>query len=312
MIPELLATGWVDFPEAVAETCARMGVMPLYAAAPHLFADAGDAAAFLWKAEERVLNRKSDPWDQNPVGSCVGFGGGRAGQDCMLVEIASGEPEQWPGADVAPEVVYGGSRVEVGGGRIRGDGSVGAWAAKWVLDWGLVVRGVYGNLDLTRYNPATCRQLGANGIPADVEQLARQHPVTAVAKVTSGEEGWAALTAGKPIMVCSNRGFSMRLDADGFCSPQGVWQHCMEGVGAFTHPVRGRSVVIRNSWAAYLGTSRPAVRYVKADGTEGTFELPLGCFCTTLGVFADMLSQGDSFAFAGLKGWEKLKVDWTP
>lgn len=312
MTPDILATGWVDFPEAVAETCAQMGVQPFYAAAPALFVDPAEGAAFLWKAEEKVLGRKPLPWDQNPVGSCVGFGWTRAAQDCMLVEIASGEPEEYPGADLAPEVTYGGSRVEVGGGRIRGDGSVGAWAAKWVVEWGVVPRGVYGSLDLTRYDPDTCRRLGAQGVPDQVEQLARQHPVTAVAKVTSGQEGWAALMAGKPIAVCSNRGFSMRLDGDGFCSPQGVWQHCMEFAGAFTHPARGRSVVVRNSWADYLGAGFRPVRYVKADGTEGTFELPPGCFCTTLGVAADMLAQGDSFALAGLKGWEKMKVDWTP
>ena len=41
---------------------------------------------------------------------------------------------------LSPEVIYGGSRVEIGGGRIRGDGSIGAWAARWVRDYGVVPR----------------------------------------------------------------------------------------------------------------------------------------------------------------------------
>ena len=33
----------------------------------------------------------------------------------MLNEIADGQPEEYPGTEVAPEIIYGGSRFEVGG-----------------------------------------------------------------------------------------------------------------------------------------------------------------------------------------------------
>src|SRR5437763_1529398 len=81
--------------------------------------------------------------------------------------IASWAAEEY--RDLAQEVIYGGSRVEVGGGRLRGDGSVGAWAAKFVHDYGVVPRGVHGRYDLSRYDERRCREYGARGVPGDLE-----------------------------------------------------------------------------------------------------------------------------------------------
>jgi hypothetical protein len=248
------AQGWVDDQPAVWETVRAIeatGVPAMFAAAaPGLLTGDDDAPIFLWKAEEKILGKMLKSWNQKGVGACVGFGNGRAGQDVLLWEIAAGEPEEWPGAEISPEVIYGGSRVEVGGGRIGGDGSVGAWAAKWVKDWGLVPRGVYGSLDLTEYSESTCRKLGSQGIPSDVEDLAKIHPVTGIAMVKTGAEYWAALGGGKPVAICSNRGFTTTLKR-GFCSPSGTWNHCMEGRGRFTHPTKGKCAVIQNSWDGY-------------------------------------------------------------
>ena len=312
----MYAEGWINDQPAVWETVRAMEA----GGVPHLFADAapgllkGDdnAPIFFWKAEEKVLGGRKPSWNQKQVGACVGFGNGRTAQDLMLWEIAAGEPETWPGAEVSPEVIYGGSRVEVGGGRISGDGSVGAWAAKWVKEWGVVVRGVYGSLDLTTYDEATCRKLGSQGIPTDVETLAKVHPVTAVAMVRNGDEFWAAVGGGKPVAVCSDRGFTTTLKR-GFCSPSGTWNHCMEGRGRFTHPSKGKCGVIQNSWNAYL--SIPAaedrfIEYVDIDGSVKTEELPEGCFATTLDVIDGMMRQQDSFAMAGFKGWESVRFSW--
>ncbi len=312
------AEGWVDDQESVWQTIRALeagGVPHLFGdAAPHLLVNDDDAPVFLWVAEEKVLGSRFRSWNQKGVGSCVGFGNGRAGQDVLLWEIAAGEPEQWPGAEISPEVIYGGSRVEVGGGRINGDGSVGAWAAKWVKEWGLVPRGVYGSLDLTTYNESTCRRLGSQGIPTDVEGLARLHPVTGIAMVRNGDEFWAALGGGKPVALCSNRGFASRLRA-GFDTPSGVWNHCMEGRGRFRHPSKGKSGVLQNSWAQYLNIPTPDdrfIEYLDTDGMVKRMELPEGCFATTLDVIDGMCRQQDSFAYAGLKGWAKVRVDWTP
>jgi hypothetical protein len=248
------------------------------------------------------------------VHNCVGFGNGRAGQDILLWEVAAGEPEQWPGAEICPEIIYGGSRVEVGGGRISGDGSIGAWAAKWVKDWGLVPRGVYGNLDVTTYNESTCRQLGRNGIPAEVETAARLHPVTAVAMVRSGDDWWAGTGAGKPSAICSGRGFTTTLKK-GFCQPSGSWAHCMEGRGRFRRAGdKEKCGVIQNSWGGYLSIPSQDDKFIDVWTPTGDIrvELPEGCFATTLDVIDRMLGEQDSFFFAGLKGWEAVRLDYTP
>ncbi|HEY1186606.1 MAG TPA: hypothetical protein VGE74_03065, partial [Gemmata sp.] len=147
---ERYATGWVEDKDAVArlmgEWAAAGRPVTLAQAAPRLIASeaSDDAPVFFWLNELKVLGRRLDTWNQGGVGSCVGFGNGREAQDLLLAEIAAGEPEQWPGAEVAPEVIYGGSRVEIGGGGISGDGSVGAWAADWLTKYGVVIRGSYG------------------------------------------------------------------------------------------------------------------------------------------------------------------------
>jgi hypothetical protein len=311
--------GWINDPHAVNAVLDRWASqnipITLAEAAPKLYA-AGDSdePVFFWDAEQMVLGKILPPWDQNPVGSCVGFGSTGSGQDLLVWEIASeGDLEEWPGAELAPEVTYAGSRVEIGGGQIRGDGSVGAWASDWLTRYGVVKRGVYGNLDLTSYSPSLCRQLGNRGVPSDVETLARQHQISASALVTTKEEGWSAIGGGKPVFVCSNQGFTMTLDKDGFAAPYGRWDHCMRTRGRFRHPRKGRSVIMGNSWADYLNSLGREVEYVKADGSTGTFKLPGGCFCTTWDVWGGMLSQRDSFALAGLSGWKRTKpVSYRP
>lgn len=299
------ATGWLKLPEVSRAVARSIGAIPLSQAAPSLMGDpkaAGDSPVFFWESEKKVLGQILRSWNQGGVGSCVGFGYGRAVQDLLLNEVASGQPEQYPGSEIAPEVIYGGSRVEVGGGQINGDGSIGAWAAKWVKEWGAVNRGIYGSLDITKYVETTCRKLGSQGIPSDVESLARLHPVTEVALVQTADELWAAIGAGKPIPVCSMQGFTTTRDSDGFCRRSGQWAHCMTYRGRFIHPTRGKSVIEQNSWGGYLG-GPSTFKYVADDGTTKTAELPEGCFCVELSVAAQALSEDDTFVLAGLTGW---------
>ena len=49
------------------------------------------------------------------------------------------------------------------GGRVRGDGSVGAWAARFVSEYGVVERGVVGRHDLRKYDEVLCREFGRLG-----------------------------------------------------------------------------------------------------------------------------------------------------
>lgn len=306
---QMFATGWIDDPEAVRkalpEIQAQQGSPVLFAQTPLATAADDDKQVRLWDAELSIYGKLKPSWNQKQVGSCVSFGWGRAINDLILFMVANGLIEH-PGYDVATEPIYGGSRVEVGGGGIRGDGSIGAWAAKWVNLWGVLLRKVYGSHNLTEYSESLCRQYGSRGCPDDLEPEAKLYPVKTVALVTSADQAWAALGSNNPISICSNRGFTTTL-RDGFCQPSGVWNHCMEARGRIRAKV-GNSVVrafaIQNSWGDYLGGDP---YYTDADTGERV-QLPEGCFLADYDVVNSMLRQQDSFAITDQQGFKKREA----
>lgn len=287
--------GWVHDPAAVQDVSAKLP-------APR-FADTeafravydGPEDVFLWDACRKATGNLLPARNQGQVGSCVSFGTASAIEHLICVQIASGAREEY--RDLVQEVIYGGSRVEIGGGRIRGDGSIGAWAAKFVTEYGVVSHGTYGSRDLTRYDEQRCRDYGNAGVPDELEPLARQHPVKAATNVRTWDECKAAIRNGYPIAVCSSQGFTMQRDADGFCRPSGTWMHCMAIVG-----IRGGSrpgAFVLNSWGPNahtgpvgLGNPSPAGFWADAD------------------VVHRMLGQGDSWAFSAFTGFPARKLDW--
>lgn len=286
------ACGWVRDPAAVA---AALDSPPFAASEAFRAAYFGPDDVFLWDAARAVTGDLLPARDQGQVGSCVGFGTAAAVEHLQCVQIAAGSKARY--RDLAPEVIYAGSRVEVGGGRIPGDGSIGAWAAKFVRDWGVVARDTYGPLDLTRYSEATCRRLGAGGLSSELEAVAREHPVKAVARVATWAEAQAAVRNGYPLAVCSGQGFTMQRDADGFCRPQGSWPHCMALVG-----VRGGSRpggFLLNSWGPDAHT-----------GPRGAGDPPAAGFWADARVLDRMLAEGDSWAFSSLVGFPARQLDW--
>lgn len=305
------AHGWI--PPAPEETAAALAAIERQQGMPAQFSRIAQAAidaedtkpVFLWDAERKVLGRVLSSWDQGPAGTCVGNGWGRGSQDLILGQIASGSPEQWPGREVAVEPIYAGSRVEVGGGRIRGDGSVGAWAGQWVQKWGILFRQQYGHYDLSSYSTSLCRSWGRSGVPAELEAEAKHHPIKTVAMVTRADELWAALGNGYPVPVCSDVGFEGRPPADGVMEPRGSWAHCMLFRGRFEHPTKGRCYVVQNSWGNYLGRRLT----VEVKGA-GPVELPEGCFVVRETVAVRMIAQRDSFAISGFVGFPRRTIDW--
>lgn len=279
--------GWVNDPEAVK---AVVGSLPIksFSQTP-AFRGPDPDQVFLWEAERKVLGHTIPCRNQGQVGSCVSFGAAAAVERLMCVQIAiEGRGEEFK--DVAQEVIYGGSRIEIGGGRIRGDGSVGAWAAQWCQKYGVVARGVYGNLDLSQYSEQLCRQLGRTGIPKDLEDIARQRPVKSIVPVATADECRKALASGYPVTVASDQGFTMTRDRDGFCRPSGTWGHqmCIIGYQKGSRP----GFWIQNSWGADAFT-----------GPAGAGNPPDGGFWADERVVAGMLSQGDSWAYGDLNGF---------
>jgi len=324
----VVATGWLDDPAGrqagQAELVASGHDLSLSRAAPHLFGEPEpEKSVFLWEAEEAVVGRLFGVWNQNPIGSCVGFGSTRAAQDVLLNEIAAGEPEEWPGAELCPEVTYVGSRNEAWPENYRpiparDDGSVGVAAANWFTRFGAVKRGVYGGVDLTRYNREWTRANQGRGVPSEVEAEGKLHPITTAALLRTFDDFWAAMGARKGVYFCSVMGFRDAADSDGFAVPSGRWGHCQVARGRAVVRKRGawvRAAIGQNSWLTADGgrVIHPSNGPVSIETKDrGRVTLPPGCVAYEEDVFAEMLTERDSFALAGLTGWRKLTLNWNP
>ena len=273
---------------------------------------------FLWEAERKVLGRILLAFLQT-IGDCVSMGFGRASQDQMLIDIADrDEPERFPdelkSADwfVATEPIYAGSRVEIGGGRLSGDGSIGSWAARWVQEYGVLFRKKYdgGNsLNLTTYNGSKARDWGKRGVgcPDALEVEAREHPITAVSPCRSWEAFRDATATRNNVTLCSSQGFTTTR-VDGFCIPSGTWNHCMVGRGVGVAKGNRPFGVIQQSWGQNNPSGDKRVRL--ENGAE--VELPNGCFAVDAPVIDRMIRSGDCHVVSGMKGFRRqLKRDYA-
>lgn len=200
-------------------------------------------------------------------------------------------------ASTSSEIIYGGSRNEIGRGSLgRGGGSMGVWAAQWGQKYGYLQRGKYGKYDLTNYNLSLTENWAVNGVPDELEVLTKEHLLKEFTPIRTWEEARRALYNWSPITVACNQGFSNVRDKDGFARPQGVWPH-QQAVLGFRDDHRP-GVLIQNSWGAWN------------SGPKTEFNIPDGSYFCDADVFErNMLSAGDSFAYSLLKGWEPVKID---
>lgn len=299
--PQLTPTaGWVNDPAEV-ELVRAMNGIPNFGDTPAGKASlAGDGDVYLWEFAKAVTGSVLPDRNQGSVGSCVSFGTACAVEHLLLAQIVQARANGGPAKEFKPlvqEVIYGGSRVEIGGGRISGDGSVGAWAAQFIAQYGVVPREKIEGYDLTTYSESLCRKWGREGVPPKLETVAKQSPVKGTALVKSAAEAEKAIRQGYAIAVCSNQGFSYTRDRDGFASPQGTWGHCMAIIGVRKGSRPG--FFIENSWGS---------DWIK--GPRFPADAPAGGFWADEAVVDRMLKQGDSWAFSDAVGFPARELDF--
>lgn len=302
--------GWVNDPKEVERVVSTLSTPELIGTPINGTWD-GKTSYFAGWFEEKVVGRRL-PIRKQRRGVCVSKGFGLAAEDALILDIGlRGENEEWK-YPVADEPIYAGSRVEIGGGRISGDGSVGAWAAKWILSRGLLYRTTYQNgsetVDLATENDDLAARWGApgRGVPDWLEAKAKDQPVKDVSLVTTFQQMADAAANGYDVAVCSMQGFAMRRDSLGFCAPSGTWAHCMCFRGVVVVKGNRPAVVCRNSWGDYLGGDQ---RVELEDGRE--LVLDGGTFLVRPEICDKMLGQRDSFVVSGTPGFQRQDLSWV-
>jgi len=290
--------GWEYDPKEVEAYVSSL-TRPLAETSCYDIKDSGKGkTVLLHKLVEQVVGHY--PVRRQTIGDCVSHGFAGAVDVLKCVEIAKlGQPEAWV-AETASEVIYGFSRVEVGGGRLSGDGSYGAWGSKAVNRYGTLARQKYGSIDLTRYSGARARQWGArgNGVPDVLEPMSREHLVRSTSLVTTYEAARDAIANGYPIAVCSMQGFLPRRDSDGFARPSGTWAHCMMFC-AVDDSHRRPGLLCVNSWGPNW-ISGPK-RHSQPDGS----------FWVDADVADNMLRRNpDSYLVSQYEGYPRQDSKW--
>jgi len=247
-------SGWIDDP-LERRKWIRTQVKPyLTHQNKQIFNTGKGKQVFLWKYFEEVTGSPLVPHLQE-IGDCVSHAFGLGVDLLTAVQMLMlGKPERWV-AKAATEIIYAGSRVEAGGGRIRGDGSMGTWAAEFIEKWGVLQRKRYlgGQYDYTEYSGQVARKLGTAGVPDPLEPLCKLHPVKTVSICRSWNECRDAIANGHLVSMCSSVGFKTRggRDKDGFLTPsRRPWMHAMLIAGvddAFKRP----GGLIINSWGCF-------------------------------------------------------------
>jgi hypothetical protein len=298
--------GWHDRPEEVAKVLASLPMPFFGAAAPELAGAGAGKVSLLFPVVRQAYGK--DLVRTQSRGTCTSQGWSGLVDYLKAWQIVkaqiSGAPFPYGDAQaLAPtshEVIYAGERIQVGKGQLgNGDGGVGAWCAKFVTDFGTLQQGVYGDIDLTVPSDekacawATRR---GGGVPAALLPLAAEHIVKTTSQVNTYEEVRDLHASGKTTAVCSNVGFTMARDADGFCVRSGRWGHCMLLIASddtFKRP----GCLCQNSWGDYLkGPTR--------------WDQPAGSFWIDADTVNRMLAEGDSFTASDVVGYEPAPVNF--
>jgi hypothetical protein len=250
------------------------------------------------------------PAGPQAIGDCVSWGNGNLVNYTSVLEayleVKSGKMDTgYEYQETCTEAIYALSRVEVGGQRgSYSDGSVGAWAAKAVTQFGTLSRKHLEKLGLSgAYSGQRAKEWGARGLPDNLEPAAREHLITDMTPVRSFLDAAWHIQNYRVVAVCSNVGFEngrgrgaiTERDSQGFATARGTWPHCMLFVSVrWDRP----GLLMLNQWpkssvAGPLVHDQPPVSWwVDADTVDR------------------MLRQNDSYTGTKHKGYPARRLTW--
>lgn len=289
--------GWINDPKKVEAVMNKLP-FPVFGDIWEPLKGSGEKKVILLYEYIRKV-AKEYPYRKQDIGDCVSHGAAYAVDAVKAVDIyLKKEFEEWI-AETATEDIYAGSRVQIGGGGMSGDGSVGAWAAEYVNKYGALPRQKYGEVDLTEYSGSKARKWGSgrNGVPKELLEIAKQHPIQTVSRVDTYEQVRDLIANGYAVTIASDQGFASKRDSEGFARPEGSWAHQMSILGVDDEYKRP-GVLVQNSWGTdWIGGPK------RNNQPEGSF------WVDAEEIERRILKQGDSWAFSGYEGFKPRKLN---
>ena len=252
------------------------------------------AVVRLWDATIQVLGRHTDNYPQQ-IGDCTSFGAKNALEYLLCVQIARDGPTAFH--PVFPPFLYGVSRHQIGKNQIHGDGSVGAWVAKAVNQYGVLAADDSG---VPAYSGSIARQWGNSGPPEQFLTVAKDRLVKTVSPIGNATEGRDAVCNGYPFTIASDYGSTDIKPRDGqmVARRNTRWMHQMCVIGFDGTKGRKGRFYILNSWGP---KAHP-------DPLNGE---PPGGFWVEWEDMEYITQQGDSWAFSDLQGFQARDLNFN-
>ena len=233
----------------------------------------------LAQVDELKATGVNRPSNEQRRGTCVGQGSGRSIVDKLNSMIADKSIICEP-TDIADEVMYGYQRKK----RWRQthpwgcqcgncpDGLTGQDAAEHFSMQGVVPRGIYGGVDLSKPNEQLAITWNNIGVPSNLLEVASNHKIICHASQTWDEYA-DAIAAKHWGWVCLPGIFQAQsVDEFGCCRRDGNGGHCTECCGIVVLPNGESAFIMQQSWGN-------AIRYPRTIQTaSGPLELRQGSY----------------------------------
>lgn len=262
--------------------------------------------AFLWEFSKRLNGGKHIRYIRQVTGSCVGAGGANMLRTLAHVEMANGDPEEWPVEEGWWVWTYGQGRVRAGLNG-RGEGSFGSAQAEAFVKDGWFFRNELAGLpDFQRDDswivlPQSVEMEWSDGrAKSQHATIGARHLIKTAARLRNSDEAKAALANGYPITIASMFG-TRGARATGSPAVQLAewddrWAHQMSCHAFWEHPSLGLIFYILNQWGS---GAHPAP-------LQGE---PPGGFWVRASTF-DMMLSDEGFAFSAFNGFPARELSW--
>jgi len=260
--------------------------------------DSGEGkTVVLWKAVKELTGNYF-AYKPQTRGTCVGRAGGRSGDILKAIEYLRSNARCDEFKKVSSEAVYALARVEIGGGRIRGDGAVVSDAIEAVRRYGFIERGkhVINGQEFT-IPPEDDDSLAVawgsprNGLPDPLEKIAAEHRVQQYAVIRNYEDARDAIANGFVVWFGTSVAFWWSLpakrDRNGFLRRKGRTAHSWIAVGVNDDNQKPGILLDNKSWGDDWVT-----------GPKGQIDIPDGCYWCTPEDFNALVKAGEAFAIS--------------